>query len=87
MLILSLKWYEYEDLVRALVRSWGFRVEYQPVVKYNKEIDVTDKVNFSINICSHPQRKMIIRQQDELKTVENKFHKRLLVQSSKENSG
>ena len=43
---MALTWYEYKDLVRTLVRSWGFQVAFQPVVKYNKEIDVFGEHEF-----------------------------------------
>jgi len=35
-----ISWYEFEDLVRTLVRNWGFLVFNAPVKKYDKEIDV-----------------------------------------------
>ncbi len=54
---MSLTWYEFEDLVRALVRSWGFRVEYRPVVKYNKEIDVYGEHEFLYEYDSLDERR------------------------------
>ena len=52
-----ISWYEYEYLARALVRSWDFKVEYQPVVKYNKEIYVYGEREFLYEYDSSNEKK------------------------------